>query len=71
MDQMRLRAGRYECAHCGEALDMPLMLDPQRVMRCASGMPNVRALLVDGREIHACVLGERDAHPSQGAPSQA
>jgi len=66
MHDMRRRDGRYECAHCGEALDVPFILDPQSVIRCASGMPNVRAVLVDGKKIHACVVGERDAHPSQG-----
>ena len=70
MHHMRLRDGRYECAHCGDALDTPFILDPLPVMRSANGVPNGRALLVDGKELHACVMGERDAQQSEGARSR-
>jgi hypothetical protein len=47
---MRLHDGRYECAHCGEILDIPLVDRPQVVIHAASGKPNMRALTLDGRK---------------------
>jgi hypothetical protein len=55
---MRLHDGRYECAHCGEILDIPLVDRPQVVIHAASGKPNMRALTLDGKEIHACEIDE-------------
>jgi hypothetical protein len=55
---MRLHDGRYECAHCGAVLDIPLMNDPRVMIRAASGQPNVRVLFLDEREIHRCEIGE-------------
>jgi hypothetical protein len=51
---MRLLDGRYECAHCGAVLNLPMLAEPQIVFRAASGKANVRALYVDGQEIHSC-----------------
>ena len=59
---MRLHDGRYECAYCGALLDIPLTDDPQVTIRAASGAPNTRALMLAGREIHACVLPADDEH---------
>jgi hypothetical protein len=59
---MRLHDGRYECAYCGALLDIPLTDDPQVTIRAASGEPNTRALMLAGREIHACVLPADDEH---------
>jgi hypothetical protein len=56
---MRLRDGRYECAHCGAVLDIPLNAgDPRVAIKAASGERNVRALYLDGREIHRCEIAE-------------
>ena len=54
---MRIRDGIYHCAQCGAPLDIPLIEDPRVVIRAASGEPNVRALVLDGKEIHSCVTG--------------
>lgn len=55
---MRLHDGRYECAHCGAVLDIPLRMDPQVMIRAASGQPNIRVLYFDNREIHRCDIGD-------------
>ena len=60
---MRLHDGRYECAHCGEVLDIPLIDDPQVMIRAASGQPNTRTLSLDGREIHRCEISD-ESHRS-------
>jgi hypothetical protein len=57
---VRLHDGRYECAHCGEYLDIPLTKKPVITMTARSGEPNVRVLSLDGREIHRCEIGARD-----------
>jgi len=55
---MRIVGGNPECAHCGAHLD----IEPDQigivVFCAASGKPNVRAVLVDGREIHRCEARE-------------
>ena len=56
---MRLRNGRYECAYCGAVLDIPLLNDPHVTIKAASGVPNVRTLSLEGKEIHACEISER------------
>jgi hypothetical protein len=57
---MRLRVdGKYECANCGEVLKVPRGVEPTVVFRGGSGKPSVRALLVNGREIHQCEFGHR------------
>jgi hypothetical protein len=56
---MRLRDGRYECAHCGVVLDIPLVKDPTVVIHASSGEPNVRVLSYEGREIHRCEIPAR------------
>ena len=53
---MRLHDGRYECAHCGTVLDIPLVGDPKVVIHAGSGRPNERVLYYSGREIHRCVV---------------
>jgi hypothetical protein len=57
---LRLHDGRYECAHCGAILDIPLTESPVVTMTARSGAPNVRILKLDGREIHRCEVGARD-----------
>jgi hypothetical protein len=62
---MRLHDGRYECAHCGAVLDIPLVEDPTVVIHASSGEPNMRVLSYDGREIHRCEIWagqEREPH---------
>jgi hypothetical protein len=61
---MRLVDGRYECAHCGEVLDIPFGAEPTVVFHAASGKPNMRVILVDGVEVHRCnVTGGMGAIP--------
>jgi hypothetical protein len=56
---MRLVDGRYECAHCGAVLDIPLVENPTVVVHAASGQPNMRVLRYQGREIHRCEVSSR------------
>ena len=53
---MRLNDGRYECAHCGAVLDIPLVEEPKVTIHAASGKPNMRVLTRHGKEIHRCDL---------------
>jgi hypothetical protein len=54
---VRRRDGRYECARCGVMLDVPDAAQVRTMIMQSSGQPAVRAILVDGKEIHRC---ERD-----------
>jgi hypothetical protein len=55
---MRLRDGRYVCAHCGDVLEIPLMENPRVMIRAAGGQPNIRVLYLDEDEIHRCEIGD-------------
>ncbi|HVJ96319.1 MAG TPA: hypothetical protein VNC41_05770 [Acidimicrobiia bacterium] len=61
---MRLHDGRYECAHCGTVLDIPLTENPIVTMQARGGQPNVRVLKYDGREIHRCEVHTREPRVS-------
>jgi hypothetical protein len=56
---MRRRGHGYECALCGAVLDIPVGSTPRVVMKASSGLPNMRAIVYEGAEVHACPLGER------------
>jgi hypothetical protein len=58
---MRWRDGRTECALCGETLvGVTETSKVQKVLVGASGQENMRAILVDGKEVHRCpALGQR------------
>lgn len=56
---MRFVDARYECAHCGAILAIPLVETPTVVIHAASGRPNERVLIYDGREIHRCEVPSR------------
>jgi hypothetical protein len=58
---MRLVNGKPQCAYCRTELDVPEGKQPQQMIVGTSGRKNVRALLVDGREIHRCEVGEMTA----------
>jgi hypothetical protein len=58
---MRLVGDHHECAHCGAHLDIQPDEVGIVVFRAASGQPNARVILVNGREIHRCEV--RDTHP--------
>jgi hypothetical protein len=53
---MRLHDGKYECVLCGAVLDVPTDREPQVVIKAASGQPNTRTIVYDGKEIHACMM---------------
>ena len=55
---MRIVNGRYECAYCGAQLDIPLIAEPRVMISAASGKPNVRKLMIDGKVIHTCVIAD-------------
>jgi hypothetical protein len=56
---LRLRDGRYECALCRAVLDVPAAVKPHVLVKTASGQPTMRAIMVDGVEVHACVISTR------------
>jgi len=47
---------RTVCAQCGATLDVPIGKTPKVTVVGSGGRPNVRVLVVEGREIHRCVL---------------
>jgi len=53
---MRLRDGKYECAHCGTVLDVAPGEVPEFVITAVSGEPNMRVLFLHHREIHRCII---------------
>jgi hypothetical protein len=53
---LRRRDGRYECTLCGAVLDIPEDKVPLVVITAASGEPNMRAIMVEGTEIHRCPI---------------
>jgi hypothetical protein len=53
---VRLHDGRYECAHRGAVLDIPLTPDPHVAISAASDKPNIRTPTLDGKEIHSCEI---------------
>jgi hypothetical protein len=55
---VQLHDSRYVCANCGAILDIALTDDPQATIHGASGQPNVRTLMLDGKQIHACQIDE-------------
>ena len=61
MGRLKRRGSRYECALCGETLlGLTTESKVQKVLVGASGRDNMRALMVDGKEIHRCsALGAR------------
>jgi len=62
---MRQVKGRHECAYCGAPLELEADEVAMVVFRGASGEPNMRAIGVNGREIHRCaVLEDEPSYPT-------
>jgi len=55
-DILGRRDGRYECTLCGAVLDIPEDKVPLVLIAAASGEPNMRAIIVEGEEIHRCPI---------------
>ena len=55
-DRVRLVDGRYECALCGAKLDIPGDDEPRVMIKAGGGTRPVRVLVLDGVEIHSCVV---------------
>jgi hypothetical protein len=51
---LRLHDGKYECVLCGVTLDVPTEGEPSVIIKAASGAPNIRTIVYEGVEIHAC-----------------
>jgi hypothetical protein len=46
---------RWKCLACGAEVDgVPLDADVSFTIHARSGEPNVRVVLVDGKEVHRC-----------------
>lgn len=48
--------GRYECTLCGAVLDIPEDKVPLVLITASSGAPNMRSIMVEGKEIHRCAI---------------
>lgn len=57
---MRLVNGKWACAVCGAELDVPDGKRPTVVLIGSSGKRNVRALVIEGEEIHRCEVPSRN-----------
>ena len=51
---MRQLDGRWVCVECGATIDVPNGKDPKPTIHAASGKPNMRVLMIDGKEVHRC-----------------
>jgi len=68
---VRLVDGRYECALCGVRLDIPGDDEPRVMIKAGGGERPMRVLIMDGVEIHACVVSTPRAPEvrKQGKPN--
>jgi len=48
-----LRDGTYVCMLCGATIEIPPGKRPLVIVKAASGRPNLRAIVLDGKELHA------------------
>jgi hypothetical protein len=55
---VRVQDGKYQCVVCSAIVDVPVDKEPSVVIKAASGTPNVRTIVCDGRELHACEVSE-------------
>jgi hypothetical protein len=53
---MRQQDSQWVCAHCGAVIDVPEGAQPTVTIHAASGQPNVRVLMLDGKRIHRCEI---------------
>ena len=56
---MRLEGGRYVCAQCGVELSIRADEKPMVTMSAVGGQPNMRVLVLDGKEVHRCPYPQR------------
>jgi hypothetical protein len=59
---MRLHDGRYECVLCGAVLEVPTDHEPLVVIKAAGGKPNIRVIVYEGKEVHACPMQPKGAN---------
>jgi hypothetical protein len=62
---MRLKDGLYVCAVCDARLEVADLSRVQIMLIRASGQPNLRAILVDGVEIHRCEVPRQEQGESR------
>jgi hypothetical protein len=60
---MHLIDGRYQCVLCGAVLDIGPD-DPREVIVASSGKPNMRALVLGGKELHRCAADPTVRRPA-------
>jgi len=58
--RVRLVNGKWLCVLCGAELDVPDGKQPKVMLIGRSGKRNVRALVIDGMEIHRCEVPSRN-----------
>jgi hypothetical protein len=46
--------GKFRCVLCGALVDVPDGKRPLVLIKARSGEPNMRAITLDGVELHAC-----------------
>ena len=59
---MRRRDDRYECTICGAALDVAEGKERSvwTMVVAVAGKPNVRTMMLDGKELHRCQIGPNE-----------
>jgi hypothetical protein len=57
---MLIQQGRYVCALCGVQIDATRDQHPLTLIKASSGERNLRVIMLDGKELHACPI-EPDA----------
>jgi hypothetical protein len=58
-----LQNGKYLCTLCGEQIDISADDRPRAVIKASSGAPNMRAIMLGDKEIHACPVDPNASRP--------
>jgi hypothetical protein len=54
---MILHKGKVLCALCGVEIDVTLEQGPFVVIMSSSGKPNIRTIMLESKDLHACPMG--------------
>jgi hypothetical protein len=53
---MLTHRGGYVCALCGVEIDVTPDQQPLVLIKASSGEPNVRVVMLDGKQVHSCPM---------------
>ena len=68
---MFLHHGKYVCLLCGAEIEVPKDERPLVTIKASSGKPNIRAIILRGRELHSCPMStawQKRADRGSGEP---